>query len=129
MRKHATSWMIKVVLILVALSFVAWGGYRIREQSLIRVGSVNGEPITIEEYKQFYTSIMESRANACGLDIIINFDDINCVIKLKKKEKTLLAEQRKAGKGKKRETLEKRCRILHAQRKKGLKALKKIQQK
>ena len=43
--------------------------------------------MTIEEYKQFYTSIMKSRAKACGLDIIINFDDINCVIKLKKKEK------------------------------------------
>ena len=46
--------------------------------------------------------------------------------KLKKKEKALIAESHKAGKGKKRETLEKRCMILHAQRKKGLKALKKI---
>ena len=46
--------------------------------------------------------------------------------KLKKKEKELIAESHKAGKGKKRETLEKRCMILHAQRKKGLKALKKI---
>lgn len=49
--------------------------------------------------------------------------------KLKKKEKALIAESRKAGKGKKRDTLEKRCLILHAQRKKGLKALKKIKQK
>ena len=57
-------------------------------------------------------------------------DELKAIIgKLKKKEKTLLAEQRKADKGKKRETLEKRCRILHAQRKKGLKALKKIKQK
>jgi hypothetical protein len=46
--------------------------------------------------------------------------------KLKKKEKALIAEYRKTGKGKKRETLKKRCLILHAQRKKGLKALKKI---
>jgi len=49
--------------------------------------------------------------------------------KLKKKEKALIAESRKAGKGKKRDTLEKRCLILHAQRKKGLKALKKIKLK
>jgi hypothetical protein len=49
--------------------------------------------------------------------------------KLKKKEKALIAEYQKAGKGKKRGTLEKRCMILHAQRKKGLKALKKIKLK
>ena len=66
MRKHATSWMIKVVLILVALSFVAWGGYRIREQSLIRVGSVNGEPITIDEYKQSYQSLIDQLQQTFG---------------------------------------------------------------
>jgi len=54
-------------------------------------------------------------------------DELKVLIgKLKKKEKALIAESRKTGKGKKRETLEKRCMILHAQRKKGLKALKKI---
>ena len=54
-------------------------------------------------------------------------DELKVIIgKLKKKEKALIAEYQKAGKGKKHETLEKRCVILHAQRKKGLKALKKI---
>jgi hypothetical protein len=54
-------------------------------------------------------------------------DELKAIIgKLKKKEKALIAEYHKVGKGKKRETLEKRCMILHAQRKKGLKALKKI---
>ena len=57
-------------------------------------------------------------------------DELKAIIgKLKKKEKALIAQYQKAGKGKKRETLEKRCIILHAQRKKGLKALKKINQK
>ena len=57
-------------------------------------------------------------------------DELKAIIgKLKKKEKALIAEYQKAGKGKKRESLEKRCIILHAQRKKGLKALKKINQK
>ena len=57
-------------------------------------------------------------------------DELKAIIgKLKKKEKALIAESRKAGKGKKRDTLEQRCLILHAQRKKGLKALKKIKQK
>ena len=54
-------------------------------------------------------------------------DELKVLIgKLKKKEKALIAESRKAGKGKKRDTLEKRSMILHAQRKKGLRALKKI---
>jgi hypothetical protein len=56
-------------------------------------------------------------------------DELAKVIsKIKKKEKALLAECGNAGKGKKREMLEKRILILHAQRKKGLKALKKIKQ-
>ncbi len=48
--------------------------------------------------------------------------------KLKKMEKELIAERHNAGKGEKHKTLEKRIAILHAQRKKGLKALKKIKQ-
>ncbi|MBW1960550.1 MAG: SurA N-terminal domain-containing protein [Deltaproteobacteria bacterium] len=59
MRKHAASWMIKSILILVALSFVAWGGYRIREQRLIRIANVNGQPITINEYREAYNNILE----------------------------------------------------------------------
>ena len=57
-------------------------------------------------------------------------DELEKIIgKLKKKEKALLAEAKKADKGKKRDMLEKRAEILHAQRKKGLKALKKARQK
>ena len=46
--------------------------------------------------------------------------------KIKKKEKALVTECRNTCKGKKREMMEKRILILHAQRKKGVKALKKI---
>ena len=57
-------------------------------------------------------------------------DELKEVIgKIRKKEKALIAEHRMAGKGKKSEILKKRCLILHAQRKKGLKALKEIKQK
>ncbi len=56
-------------------------------------------------------------------------DELEKVIqKIKKKEKALVTECRKVGKGKKRDMLSKRIAILHAQRKKGLKALKKIKQ-
>jgi len=53
----------------------------------------------------------------------------NVIRKIKKKEKALVAECRNTCKGKKREMMEKRILILHAQRKKGVKALKKIKQK
>ena len=54
-------------------------------------------------------------------------DELKTVIKkLRKKEKELIAESEKVGNGKKRDMLKKRIDILHAQRKKGLKALKKI---
>ena len=54
-------------------------------------------------------------------------DELKKVIKkLRKKEKELLTECDTVGNGKKRDMLTKRIDILHAQRKKGLKALKKI---
>lgn len=54
-------------------------------------------------------------------------DELEKVIaKIKKKEKTLVSECANTDKDKKRKTLEKRIAILHAQRKKGLKALMKI---
>jgi hypothetical protein len=54
-------------------------------------------------------------------------DELKAVIaKIKHKEKALLAEIDNAGKGKNRELLKKRYRILHAQRQKGLKVLKNI---
>ena len=57
-------------------------------------------------------------------------DELEKVIrKIKKKEKALVAECRNTCKGKKREMMEKRILILDAQRKKGVKALKKIKQK
>ncbi|HBE92021.1 MAG TPA: hypothetical protein DDW55_05655 [Gammaproteobacteria bacterium] len=57
-------------------------------------------------------------------------DELEKVIrKIKKKEKALVAECRNTCKGKKREMMEKRILILHAQRKKGVNALKKIKQK
>ena len=57
-------------------------------------------------------------------------DELEKIIrKIRKKERALVAECRNSCKGKKREIMEKRILILHAQRKKGVKALKKIRQK
>jgi len=56
-------------------------------------------------------------------------DELEKIIKMiRKQEKTMIANCRHVSKGKQRDMLEKRYRILHAQRKKGQKALKKINQ-
>lgn len=58
-------------------------------------------------------------------------DELKKIIrKIRKKEKELIIECRNTAKSKSKQqkTLEKRIAILHAQRKKGLKALKKIKQ-
>ena len=56
-------------------------------------------------------------------------DELKIIIrKIRKKEKALIIECRNT-KSKQQKTLQKRIAILHAQRKKGLKALKKIKQK
>lgn len=56
-------------------------------------------------------------------------DELEQIIKkLKKHEKAMIANCREVDKGKQRDLLAKRYRILHAQRKKGQKALKAIRQ-
>ena len=50
MRKHAGSWMIKVILGAIVVTFVFWGGYQYSSQRLSRVASVNDQWITIDEY-------------------------------------------------------------------------------
>ena len=54
MRKHAGSWLIKVLLGGVAITFVSWGGYQMTSQRSGRAATVNGETITAEEYRITY---------------------------------------------------------------------------
>jgi len=42
---------------------------------------------SFEEYKKLYGLIMENRANACGLELEIAYNETNCTIKLKKVER------------------------------------------
>jgi peptidyl-prolyl cis-trans isomerase D len=58
MRKHAGSWMIKVLLGGVAITFISWGGYQYTSKRLSRVAIVNGETITIAEYNSAYKRLV-----------------------------------------------------------------------
>ncbi len=59
MRKHAGSWLIKVLLGGVAVTFISWGGYRISSDRTGRAASVNGETITMDEYRSSYKRLIE----------------------------------------------------------------------
>jgi peptidyl-prolyl cis-trans isomerase D len=59
MRKHAGSWLIKVLLGGIAVTFISWGGYQVTSQRSGRVATVNGETITAEEYRLTYKRLVE----------------------------------------------------------------------
>ncbi|HVO85267.1 MAG TPA: SurA N-terminal domain-containing protein [Syntrophobacteria bacterium] len=59
MRKHATSWLIKVFLFAIVIVFIFWGGYSYREQRAGRLASVNGSYIDLREYQQTYNNLVE----------------------------------------------------------------------
>jgi len=59
MRKHAGSWLIKVLLGGVAVTFVSWGGYQVTSQRSGRVATVNGETIKVEEYRRTHKRLVE----------------------------------------------------------------------
>ncbi len=59
MRKHAGSWMIKILLGGIAITFIFWGGYQATSRRSGRVATVNGETITAEEYRLTYKRLIE----------------------------------------------------------------------
>jgi peptidyl-prolyl cis-trans isomerase D len=59
MRKHAGSWLIKVLLGGVAITFVSWGGYQMTSQRSGRAATVNGETITADDYRRTYKRLIQ----------------------------------------------------------------------
>ena len=59
MRKQAGSWLIKVLLGGVAITFVSWGGYQMTSQRSGRAATVNGETILAEEYRITYKKLIQ----------------------------------------------------------------------
>ena len=59
MRKHATSWLIKVALFAIVIVFIFWGGYSYTERRASRIAAVNGSYIGIREYQSAYNNLLE----------------------------------------------------------------------
>ncbi len=66
MRKHASSWMIKVVLGAIVVTFVFWGGYQFTSQRLSRIANVNGDWITIDDFEATYKQLLNQVRQAYG---------------------------------------------------------------
>jgi peptidyl-prolyl cis-trans isomerase D len=66
MRKHAGSWLIKVVLGAIVVVFVLWGVGSWTSQRSGRVATVNGETITVDEYRMTYKRLIEQVRQSFG---------------------------------------------------------------
>ena len=67
LREHASSWMLKAILILVAVTFISWGGYSlVREKKVTYVAKVNGTTIEWREYNDAFQNAMKQYREALG---------------------------------------------------------------
>jgi peptidyl-prolyl cis-trans isomerase D len=67
LREHATSWMLRGILILVAVTFISWGGYSlIREKKFTHAAKVNGVVIEMKDYSDAYQGAIKQYRDALG---------------------------------------------------------------
>ena len=60
MRKHAKSWLIKILIAIIAIVFVFYFGYSFREHEGTKIAKVNGDIITALEYEKAYRNLLEA---------------------------------------------------------------------
>jgi peptidyl-prolyl cis-trans isomerase D len=67
LREHASSWMLKGILVLVAVTFISWGGYSFfREKKVTYVAKVNGTTIEWREYNDAFQNAVKQYRDALG---------------------------------------------------------------
>ncbi len=67
LREHASSWMLRGILILVAVTFISWGGYSlIREKRPTYAAKVNGQMIGLKEYHETLQNVIKQYREAMG---------------------------------------------------------------
>jgi len=67
LREHATSWMLRGLLILVAVTFISWGGYSlIREKKVTYAAKVNGEMIDLKDYAETVQAMTQQYREMMG---------------------------------------------------------------
>jgi peptidyl-prolyl cis-trans isomerase D len=66
MRKHASSWMIKIVLFAIVVVFVFWGVGSMRSRRASRVADINGEIISQDMYQKAYYRLLDNYRRVYG---------------------------------------------------------------
>jgi peptidyl-prolyl cis-trans isomerase D len=66
MREQAGSWLIKILLGAIVIVFVFWGVGSFRSQRGGRVALVNGDQITMDEYREAYNNLVEQLRRRFG---------------------------------------------------------------
>ena len=66
MRKHASSWMIKVILFAIVIVFIFWGVGSFRSRQASKVATVNGEIISITDFRRAYNNLIDQYRQRFG---------------------------------------------------------------
>ena len=91
MRKHATSWLIKVALFLIIIVFIFWGGYSYTARRASLLAKVNDDYITITEYNKAYDNLLENYRRRFGSSLS---EELLKTLNLRKKALDMLIERR-----------------------------------
>jgi peptidyl-prolyl cis-trans isomerase D len=66
MRKHAGSWMIKVILFAIVIVFVFWGVGSFTSRQATKIATVNDEVISVVDYRRVYNNLIEQYRQQFG---------------------------------------------------------------
>lgn len=59
-RRHATSWLVKVALFLIIIVFIFWGGYTYQSLKENQIAQVGDHYISIRDYNDAYNHLVET---------------------------------------------------------------------
>lgn len=82
MRKHAGTWMIKVILGAIVVVFVFWGVGSYTSRQSGRVAKVNGTIITLDDYRVSYNNLIEQVRQSFGNNLT---DELIQMLQLRKR--------------------------------------------
>lgn len=66
MRRKASTWLIKIMLGAIVIVFVFWGVGSFRSQKANQVATVNGKPISVEDYREAYNNLLDQMRQRFG---------------------------------------------------------------
>ena len=81
MRKHAGTWLIKIILGAIVIVFVFWGVGSYTSQKSSKVATVNGDAVTLDEYRATYNRLIQQVRQNFGNQVN---DDIIKTLQLEK---------------------------------------------